>query len=151
MKSRLMERIAPPAQRSAPVFTRVFWGAAAIFLFSLIVVALRRTEEPHPIVFVPMSGFEKVTGEGLVRGSAVEISISALPPLPPGKCYQLWHIGSNQKPVPQATFHLDPAGMLRGCDGMKKAVGPGHVFAITMEPDAGSETPTMPILAIAKY
>ena len=145
IKSRLLQSVAP-VERSAPVFTRVFWAIAAIALFAFVIHSLRN---PVPIQE------RRVTGTGIAgnlraTGRSVELNISGLPALPAGKCYQLWHIGPLDKPVGQGTFVLDASGRLGGWDTMKYDVTPGCAFAVTMEPTGGSKAPTMPIYALAR-
>ena len=73
-----------------------------------------------------------------------------LPPLPSGKVYQLWLIPRGGSPIPSATFGSGPNG-----DALVDAFelptdGGFEVAAITIEPDGGSKTPTMPIYLVGK-
>jgi len=148
IKSRLMETIAPPVQRSAPVFTRLFWAAAAVLLFSLIFVSLKNTSDTHEIV---INVEKQPRGRISSAGQSVQIVVTGLPKLPAGKVYQLWHIGSDKIPVPQGTFGLDAAGELHGSDRIRNKIRQDDLFAFTMEPAGGSTQPTMPIYAVGKY
>jgi len=146
-----MEAISPPVRRSAPVFTRLFWAAAAVILFSLIFVSLRNSSETHTVV---MNGTKEApAAQGILHltGRAADLAVSGLPKLPAGKGYQLWHIGSDKIPVDQNVFRLDSAGDLRGSDLIKNPIATDHLFAITIEPIDGSRSPTMPIYAVGKY
>jgi len=144
LKGRILDAVAPRAERSAPVFTRVFWSLAAVALFSFIGYSLI-----HP--GIPMSGPHDVTGRVKVDDRTVVLMVEGLPKLPPGKVYQLWHlIPGKPDPVRQGLFVLDPSGRLRGRDTMKNPITPDCEFAITMEPAGGSNRPTMPIYALAK-
>jgi anti-sigma-K factor RskA len=75
------------------------------------------------------------------RGSAV-ITISGLPPAPPGKTYELWWITRESGPVPAGLFTArDAAG-----DSASVALPPAgqHVLlsAVTLEPAPGMPKPT---------
>jgi anti-sigma-K factor RskA len=107
----------------------------------------------HP----PPSGELRITGgpgalaaTGHVRWThrTVEVAVSGLPALPPGKVYQLWHLGPMPKPVPQGTFTVDPSGELHGWDTMAFAIGKNDRFAISREPAGGSLSPTSPLYAV---
>jgi anti-sigma-K factor RskA len=148
LKARLMAGLSGRPPRSAPVFTRLFWAAAAVLLVSLIVRSLSTDMRELVVKRTPAAP----AVEGLVRCSdrSVDFHIAGLPPLPKGKCYQLWHIGTDRI-LAQGTFHLDESGDLCGSDTMRQPVGRDHQFAFTMEPEGGSRQPTAPIYAIAKY
>jgi len=144
LKSRILASAAGPVRRSAPVFTRVFWAAAALVLFALLIRSFQSTE-----VQMPMTG-KTVTGQITLKGRMVKLELGGLPALPAGKVYQLWHIGPVKEAVDQGTFVCDGAGNYQGWDKMKHSIDPKDAFAITMEPAGGSKSPTPPILAIAK-
>jgi anti-sigma-K factor RskA len=148
IKSRLMEAIAPRAPRSAPVFTRLFWAAAAVALISTIFLSLKNTPDTREIV---IHVDKAPAGRVLVSGQSAHIVVAGLPKLPAGRVYQLWHIGSDKIPVPQGTFTLDSAGELRGSDRIRNRISADDLFAFTMEPTGGSRSPTLPIYAIGKY
>lgn len=144
-RARLMAGLAGRAPRSAPVFTRLFWAAAAVLLISLIVRSLSTDMRELPI------GGHGIAGTMRCSDRSVDFHVTGLPELPRGKCYQLWHIGADRRPEPQGTFHLDESGALCGSDAMRQRLGPEHLLAFTMEPEGGSRSPTMPIYALAKY
>lgn len=143
LRSRVLASVAAPVRRSAPVFTRVFWAAAAIVLISLLIRSIGAPEQK-----LPWTG--NCRGWLTFCGRTVEIDVSGLPPLAQGKVYQLWHIGPIQKPVPQGTFVCDGNGNYRGFDTMKYDIAKADAFAITMEPPGGSDAPTSAIFGIAK-
>jgi anti-sigma-K factor RskA len=149
VKARLMASVAGRAPRSAPVFTRLFWSAAAVLLVALIVRSLPTEMRELAVAHPP--GTSSVEGTLRCSGRSVDFHITGLPACPPGKCYQLWHIGTDRKAVPLATFHPGPDGVLCGADAMKRPVARDHLLAFTMEPEGGSLQPTMPIYAFAKY
>jgi len=145
VKSRLLAAVAPPAQRSAPVFTRVFWALAAIVLIGLLVRSLISPVEPAGLQLEGDRPAPSAKGRIIWRGRSVELTVSGLPALPAGMVYQLWHLGPGPKPVPAATFSVDETGRLHGWDTLKFAVAKGDKFAITREPEGGSLSPTMPL------
>ena len=71
---------------------------------------------------------------------------SNLPGLPPQKAYELWLIPTNGAPIAAGMFKPDA----RGSASVIEPPLPGGVeakaFAITVEPEQGSATPTMPIV-----
>ena len=129
------------------MLSRLFWAAAAVALFSLMLSSLTR----EPWHSAPVVGkASKVTGTVRWKDRTVKLDVTGLPPLAPGKVYQLWHIGpKGDVPVDEGTFPLTPGGKLVGEDTMIYDIVKGHVFAVTMEPEGGSKTPTMPIYFVA--
>ena len=81
------------------------------------------------------------------RTGTLLLLASNLAPLPTQKVYELWLIPANGgKPIPAGTFAPDAHGngsllvpTLAGATAAK-------AFGITVEPEGGSSTPTMPIL-----
>lgn len=75
----------------------------------------------------------------------VYLDVAQLPPLPPGKQYQLWAL-DNGKPV--------DAGMLTAAttsgDGLQqmKDIASAQAFAMTVEPTGGSAGPTMNTMTV---
>ena len=65
-----------------------------------------------------------------------------LPPAPPGRAYQLWTTVAG-RPVPSRVFDSDPDGhaLVERLDLPRTTAGVTEM-AITMEPAAGSATPT---------
>ncbi|HKV41610.1 MAG TPA: anti-sigma factor [Blastocatellia bacterium] len=83
------------------------------------------------------------------RGERLWIVSAHLPPAPPGKVYQLWFVTS-PAPVSAGLIKTDSSG-----HGFLVAPVPAQLnnvtaAAITLEPEGGSKTPTMPILLIGK-
>jgi len=71
---------------------------------------------------------------------------SNLAPLPAGKTYQLWIIPmSGTKPVPAGMFKPDATGNGWLMDPPIAAGVGAKGFAVTIEPEGGNDTPTMPI------
>ncbi len=67
-----------------------------------------------------------------------------MPPPPAGKAYQLWFLAGG-KALPGKVFSTDASGAGTLSDQLPaealKAVG----FAITLEPESGVQSPTLPI------
>ena len=68
-----------------------------------------------------------------------------LAPLPAGKTYQLWIMPMNgSKPVPAGTFKPDARGDAMVMDPPIPVGVEAKAFAVTIEPEGGAATPTMP-------
>jgi anti-sigma-K factor RskA len=80
------------------------------------------------------------------RNSAV-VHASRLRQLDPGKAYQLWFI-KDGKPVPSVTFKPEPTGHARIEPVEVPSDGDISAAAVTIEPEAGSQQPTMPIVML---
>ena len=83
----------------------------------------------------------------LRKRSALVFVANNLSPVQPGRTYELWLLPENgSKPIPAGTFKPDEKGnadvLLPTLPSEVAAKG----FAITIENDGGSETPTMPIV-----
>jgi len=76
----------------------------------------------------------------------VYLKVKNLPMPPAGKQYQLWAI-VNGTPVDAGVFQMDSA--MTGMAKMKPIAG-AQMFAITLEPMGGSQSPTMPIYVAGK-
>jgi len=73
---------------------------------------------------------------------------SNMPQLPPQKAYELWLIPTSGAPIPAGVFKPDAHG---SAAVINPPLPPGieaKAFAITVEPESGSATPTMPILMV---
>jgi anti-sigma-K factor RskA len=67
-------------------------------------------------------------------------------PVPQGKSYELWLLPATGTPIPAGTFNPDAHGNATVLvPALPKDVA-AKGFAITLEPESGSTTPTMPIL-----
>ncbi len=78
------------------------------------------------------------------RSSLVFIA-SNMPALPPQKAYELWLIPTNGAPIPAGVFKPDAHGSATVIEPPLPAGVEAKAFAITIEPEQGSATPTMPI------
>jgi anti-sigma-K factor RskA len=130
------------------ILTRLFWTAAAVVLFSFVLGNLFLGEFKRAGSQVQKVAPE-VMGQIRWRNRSVKLDLTNLPKPPPGKVYQLWHIGPEKNPVEAKTFPLDSRGLLHGFDSMKYDIVKGHAFALTMEPEGGSRSPTMPLYYVA--
>src|SRR6266853_163647 len=71
---------------------------------------------------------------------------SNMPSLPPQKAYELWLIPTNGAPIPAGVFKPDVRGSATVIEPPLPAGVEAKAFAITVEPEQGSSTPTMPIV-----
>jgi anti-sigma-K factor RskA len=71
-----------------------------------------------------------------------------LQPLPPQKAYELWLIPTQGAPIPAGVFKPDSRGGATVINPPLPADVEAKAFAITIEPEQGSATPTMPIVMI---
>ncbi|HET9836667.1 MAG TPA: anti-sigma factor [Candidatus Angelobacter sp.] len=70
-----------------------------------------------------------------------------LAPLPPNKVYELWLLPANgHAPMPAGTFKPDAGGNGMMMHPMEAAGIDAKGFAVTIEPENGSQTPTLPIV-----
>jgi anti-sigma-K factor RskA len=69
-----------------------------------------------------------------------------MPPLPPHKAYELWLIPVSGNPVPAGVFKPDGRGSGTVVNPPLPAGTEAKAFAITVENEAGSPSPTTPIL-----
>jgi anti-sigma-K factor RskA len=71
---------------------------------------------------------------------------SNMPGLPPQKAYELWLIPTNGAAIPAGLFKPDARGSATVVEPPLPAGVEAKTFAITIEPEQGSSTPTMPIV-----
>ncbi len=83
------------------------------------------------------------------RNGALVFMASNLAPLAPEKTYELWLVPMHgDKPMPAGTFKPDPKG---NAMVMMPPMSPGveaKTFAVTIEPEGGSTSPTMPMVLV---
>ena len=113
--------------------------------------AMRFLNEPDTILVtagrgVPLPPKARVF---LNKNRGVLLMASNLPAAPAGKIYEMWVIPKGGAPKPAGLFQPDEQGnamhMLPGSIDVETTA----VIAVTMEPEAGSATPTMPIILSA--
>lgn len=87
--------------------------------------------------------FDKQTGKAFLY-------VEGLPDAPAGKAYQIWWISDPTKPAPGGTFktHDNGKGELR--DQIPSKDLNAGVFAVTLEPEGGSDAPTSKPYLVSK-
>jgi anti-sigma-K factor RskA len=78
--------------------------------------------------------------------SSVVFLANNMPPLPPQKAYELWLIPTSGAPIPAGVFKPDAHGSGSVVNPRLPTGIEAKAFAITVENEAGSATPTMPIV-----
>jgi anti-sigma-K factor RskA len=73
---------------------------------------------------------------------------SNMPAAPAKKAYELWLIPTSGAPIPAGVFKPDAHGSATVINPPLPAGVEAKAFAITIEPEAGSTTPTMPIVML---
>jgi len=81
------------------------------------------------------------------RSSLIFIA-SNMPAAPPEKAYELWLIPTRGAPIPAGVFKPDAHGSATVVNPPLPLGIKAKTFAITIEPAAGSTTPTMPIVML---
>lgn len=81
------------------------------------------------------------------RSSLIFIA-NNMPVPPPQKAYELWLIPKTGAPIPAGMFKPDAHGSATVINPPLPAGAEAKAFAITMESEEGSPTPTMPILMV---
>ena len=71
-----------------------------------------------------------------------------MPALPPQKAYELWLIPTQGAPIPAGVFKPDAHGSATLVNPPLPAGMEAKAFAITVENEAGSPTPTSPVVMI---
>lgn len=107
----------------------------------------------------PSSRIISLSGQGPARTSSARIycevqnnqwAVSAnLPAPPPGKVYQIWLITSEAK-ISAGLIKPDQTGFGITIAAVPKVTGRITAAAITLEPEGGSDQPTMPLYALGK-
>jgi anti-sigma-K factor RskA len=93
------------------------------------------------------SDSSSAAGAAIVRTrSGSTVLIAQLPPLQPGRVYQLWRIQGSNPPAPAGIFHVSAQGY--GTTTLQGNQQPqaGEIVAVTEEPDGGSPGPTTDVL-----
>ena len=81
-------------------------------------------------------------------GQQVLLLASRLPPLPPGRTYQLWVIVSGA-PESLGVFQPDPEGRVVFVESKQLELGSGAQVAVSVEPAGGVPQPTGPIVLVS--
>jgi anti-sigma-K factor RskA len=84
----------------------------------------------------------------LRTASGEEVLMAQLPPLQPGRVYQLWRIQGGNAPASAGIFTVDTKGFASAKLQPGSRLEVGEVVAVTNEPDGGSTGPTSdPLIA----
>jgi anti-sigma-K factor RskA len=73
---------------------------------------------------------------------------SNMPAVPAQKAYELWLIPTRGAPIPAGVFKPDAHGSATVVNPPLPAGVEAKAFAVTIEPEAGSTTPTMPTVMV---
>lgn len=111
-----------------------------------------RSQDFVELVTLPGAKVASLSGSGpgsearaklvYARGGEVMLLASGLPPNPAGKEYQLWFIVGTKPPIPGKTFVPDNDGRGTLRDVASDQPLDSAVFAVTLEPAGGVDTPT---------
>ena len=111
-----------------------------------------RTNEINNIVTAPGALVAVINGTEVAPGASARLVMDkrtgravlaahGLPPAPAGKTYQLWYIAEG-KPQPGGLFTTDGEGRALLSDRVPEAGRGASLFAVTLEPAGGVQTPT---------
>lgn len=148
LKSRVLAAATGERAPRPSILPRLFWAAAAVALFSIVISTISRPTF-RTVQLVGTNEAPKARGRVRWSGAQVTLEVAGLPRPPKGKVYQLWHVGPTPTPTPQALFSIGVTGRISGADIFKHPIAKGHAFALTLEPEGGSRTPTMPLYFVA--
>jgi hypothetical protein len=113
---------------------------AAVTSPDAVHMTLTTAHKPEPqgrVVYLPKQG-------------TVMFFANYFSPLPEDKVYQLWLIPADtKKPMACGTFKPDATGMASFTMEYMQQNVPARSFAVTMEPEGGSQVPTPPVLMTA--
>ena len=119
--------------------------------------ALDEARSVHDLVVQPESRLTLLAGLPSAPGArgrvlwnastrAAVLIASGLQPPPPGKAYEVWVIGESKQPVPAGVFRPAADGTaLVKLPPVEETARP-RTFAVTLEPAAGSPSPTGPMM-----
>ena len=112
------------------------------------IVAMLKDPKLQQNILVPVNNPQQAQVKTIyVRDKGhVLVIANNLAELPSGKAYQLWLMTGEGHAMPCLTFKTDWRGHSMKLYSMDTAGVEAKGFAITVEPEAGSDTPTPPIL-----
>jgi len=112
------------------------------------IVAMLKDPKAQQNILVPVNNSQQPQVKTIyVRDKGhVLVIANNLAELPSGKAYQLWLMTGEGHAMPCLTFKTDWRGHSMKLYSMDTAGVEAKGFAITVEPEAGSDTPTPPIL-----
>ncbi len=115
---------------------------------------LNRQREAIEIVAAPGARVAELTGTNAMPNAHATLAYDpsgralllakGLPPPPAGKAYQLWFLAGG-KPLPGKVFSTDASGAGALTDQLPAEALKAAIFAITLEPESGVQSPTPPI------
>jgi anti-sigma-K factor RskA len=115
---------------------------------------LERANDFFQVATSPGGKMMELAGTGEAAGASAKVAFDkaghamlvahGLPGVPRGKEYQLWFIVAGKPPMPGKSFAPDETGSATAKDQMPEAAMEGAVFAITLEPAGGVDSPTGP-------
>jgi anti-sigma-K factor RskA len=82
------------------------------------------------------------SGAILETRDGATVFVAQLPPLQPGRVYQLWRIQGDNPPASAGIFTVDAHGFGQTALPRDLQPHPGDIVAVTNEPDGGSPGPT---------
>src|SRR5437660_1278980 len=95
---------------------------------------------------------EGVAGSGRVLVDAASgesvVVVSGLASAPEGKIYELWALRGDRPPEPVGLFAVGPEGSLARRAARVERPAEVTAFAVSIEPTAGSQAPTGPIVLV---
>ncbi len=140
-------------------FTPTKWIVSAAAAVAVVIagVTVAQNMEPTSLTDQIMTATDMQQRTLDVAGGSAEISVSEssdaavvsmrdVPAPPKGKVYQMWRIPADgTAPVPAGT--MTGEDVANGKPTAVTDLAPYSALAITIEPEGGSKTPTMPIVA----
>jgi anti-sigma-K factor RskA len=130
-------------------------AAVAAALIGLLVWNVSLHSEVRDLRDFQMSAYElQGSGEAeAVQGKVVRVGekggmlvATDLPELPEGKTYEMWAIDEGQQPESCGVFE---AGDSSSIQAIEQPISEADTFAITVEPEGGSEQPTTDPIIVA--
>jgi anti-sigma-K factor RskA len=114
----------------------------------LRVLAPIRSPRSQRITLVPVKTPAQPQGRVFYLRNASQLVLIAnnLSSLPPQKAYELWLIPTKGNPIPAGVFKPDAHGSATVVNPPLPPNTEAKAFAITIEGESGSNTPTMPIV-----
>jgi anti-sigma-K factor RskA len=113
---------------------------------------LKQSNEFFQLVTSPGTRMMELDGTSEAAGATAKLAYDktghamlvahGLPRVPAGKEYQLWYIVSGKPPMPGKAFAPDDSGSATSTEQMPAVALDADVFAITLEPAGGVESPT---------
>jgi len=125
-------------------------------------VRMQQLDQVRSVLTSPGSRVILLVGQGPAASSASGAVLwdthrnrwlvtASLPPPPAGKVYQLWFVTAAQAKMPAALIRTDGTGQsFTVVDVPNDVTKQPTAAAITLEPEGGSEQPTMPIYALGR-